>query len=1108
MANYYVTVFGNDGNNGLAPTSPKRNVLSALAAMIAAGGTNTLNIGQGTYAEYLRNTAFETTVPNNCTIQPYPNEEVWIKPVGTQGCVWLAEQSHDITFDGINFDASSSNGDGVVILDDFNSGNAYNIVVKNGKIIRGPSNGIGLWGHNCLVQRMEITGGNTTPQAFGTYGVYCNGLGNNIIEYCNIHNTSTAGCQIYHAFPNVPENNIFRYNIIHDITESDEPTGKIWGLILAGNNNKAYGNLFYNLTGAGVNDIILGFSGDSNEIYFNTLANNDGTGIHITASCSNTVVQNNIAYLNASSDYTDAGTATVQDHNLFGTDPLFSNPNSGDYHIPSTSPAAGAGIAVSGITTDLDGNALSDPPSIGCYDAGGTPPTSTVGATILNLGIQALSAPWYVDVVQNIYAQGTTQPDGTYAVIARANNYPSPAVYIDGNALDGDINLYVNELSVNPLSSAPIIGEANLTVRGVSGLEDYLVDNVGAWISDRDTVDTRLVDDLINRTGEPISSQTEVGGFPSIAVNASVFVPVSNPHVPTSNGYTNLEVQLYNLKIEAEDGSGSSGGGGSGSGGGTGGGGGSGGGGTGGGGSTNPQPPPNLTPQTALPITLNPFAGTQNVHDLVTNVAYTVWYKYTETQADSVLDFRFWGIVGGSNLTDYRPITSVYVDNGDIDNLDFIGQTVRNVGGQIPIRLNKTYYFQISRNVADVDPAVLNIYFNRVADAGPILGNVFIRTASIDNNQISAGLTGLPGGFIDATTETIRGFVPFLETGESGDILPVTGRMLFFDEFGSVNGFVDTSASFPLGGYYGYFHNPDFSVRNVVAVPGHGLGAPHTRTCTGLNRIYILSPGVGLNLATLQYVDQEGVLSDPVILSDVGGNSFAVSNDGTILYVAGVGGSIINSNIKRWDLVNNIYLTDLAPVETDHRVTDILVLADETIVALYFKPTTTRSVIIKRYAPDGTVLNTNTLSFAGTHTSINPRLGYAGDNPISYWFLGHWESATEGNNDVRRYRAVDDTLLVQSITPNSDSVFFDVADEPFPITSDSCPIIELVLTTPPGGGGGGGGGGGSVPVVLSGIYTLVPGKVNDTLWTDFTTNQTLVVRIPRPFGKMYYIGDD
>jgi pectate lyase len=98
-------------------------------------------------------------------------------------------------------------------------------------------------------------------------------------------------------------------------------------------------------------------------------------------------------------------------------------------------------------------------------------------------------------------------------------------------------------------------------------LLEYMLPKVGASLPKRDSVDARLIEDVRNRTGKIIDSQTEVGGWPELQ---SGEVPLDsdndgmpdawelqhklNPHDPADavliaeDGYSNIEKYLNGVK--------------------------------------------------------------------------------------------------------------------------------------------------------------------------------------------------------------------------------------------------------------------------------------------------------------------------------------------------------------------------------------------------------------------------------------------------------------------------------------------------------------------------------------------------------------------------------
>jgi hypothetical protein len=187
---------------------------------------------------------------------------------------------------------------------------------------------------------------------------------NNLIEHCTIYDNAGYGIQLWNenGSPNtdVVNDNIVRYNRIYDNADPG-PTGT--GIILAcGERNTAYYNIVYgNYRG------IQCAYGTSATVYNNTVYNNGGYGIRISANMTGAIVRNNIMY-NHTDDYYDQSD-TIEDHNLEGIDPQFVNAGAGNFHLQAGSPARDAGTDV-GLTEDYDGVSVPQEtnPAIGAYE--------------------------------------------------------------------------------------------------------------------------------------------------------------------------------------------------------------------------------------------------------------------------------------------------------------------------------------------------------------------------------------------------------------------------------------------------------------------------------------------------------------------------------------------------------------------------------------------------------------------------------------------------------------------------------------------------------------------------------------------------------------------
>lgn len=84
-------------------------------------------------------------------------------------------------------------------------------------------------------------------------------------------------------------------------------------------------------------------------------------------------------------------------------------------------------------------------------------------------------------------------------------------------------------------------------------VKTYVLVNVGARPVDRDSVDMRLINDVINKTGKIINSPSEVNGWSMLENNSTTLSIPINPHTDDDNdGYTNLEEWLHGFAAQVE----------------------------------------------------------------------------------------------------------------------------------------------------------------------------------------------------------------------------------------------------------------------------------------------------------------------------------------------------------------------------------------------------------------------------------------------------------------------------------------------------------------------------------------------------------------------------
>jgi hypothetical protein len=101
-----------------------------------------------------------------------------------------------------------------------------------------------------------------------------------------------------------------------------------------------------------------------------------------------------------------------------------------------------------------------------------------------------------------------------------------------------------------PVSQAPI--PAGYTPLSSTTMEATVLANAGARPADRDSVDTRIINEIKTRTNTfgytfflQFATQTSVGGYPSVATNTRALTLPASPHVLQPSHYTALEEWLH-----------------------------------------------------------------------------------------------------------------------------------------------------------------------------------------------------------------------------------------------------------------------------------------------------------------------------------------------------------------------------------------------------------------------------------------------------------------------------------------------------------------------------------------------------------------------------------
>lgn len=395
---YYVSIKGNDSNLGTTEDKPFRTIQKA-ADLLKAG--DTVLIMQGTYGGF-RIVDKHGRADAWIVFKPYPGQEVildsytnnyatgWGNDVRISGSSYIEINGFKMTDSNPRYDSDSfadysqgANRDAIKIDMSGNTPPSYIRIIKN-HIYRIGFGGIysTYWSYHCEFIANYIHNVGLSKRGNGMYiGGYDHIIRGNII-----HNAYGDGIHVYTEASGVAsdriliENNVFYNNGHNDYGKGYDNYGsngiaKGDGIILySGKNSVVRNNLVYGNYNWGIRIRNNNATVVNNTSYYNRLQ-----GIYVYDDVSNTIIRNNISYKNQGLDgYRGEyyiGPGNIQDHNLFGIDPLFVDPEHGDFHLQAGSPAIDTGIPILGFDTDSDSTARPQGGGwdIGAYEFGGAP---------------------------------------------------------------------------------------------------------------------------------------------------------------------------------------------------------------------------------------------------------------------------------------------------------------------------------------------------------------------------------------------------------------------------------------------------------------------------------------------------------------------------------------------------------------------------------------------------------------------------------------------------------------------------------------------------------------------------------------------------------------
>ena len=172
-----------------------------------------------------------------------------------------------------------------------------------------------------------------------------------------------------------------------------------------------------------------------------------------------------------------------------------------------------------------------------------------VGGRATNIGNYSSSFPQKfpteVSVIGNVYIAGFNTPSGTNAISTSTSLSADARIYIADNRLVGLSNAFRNVVTYDPIVTTPPVTVSGFNPISSTVVENSVTANAGARPADRDEVDHRIINEVKTRTGRLINSQSEVGGWPTLAVNRrTINVPANANADDDGDGYTNFEEQV------------------------------------------------------------------------------------------------------------------------------------------------------------------------------------------------------------------------------------------------------------------------------------------------------------------------------------------------------------------------------------------------------------------------------------------------------------------------------------------------------------------------------------------------------------------------------------
>jgi len=179
-----------------------------------------------------------------------------------------------------------------------------------------------------------------------------------------------------------------------------------------------------------------GVSSFKNNIVYNA-GTGSGSYCAIFNTSGSTTHSNNLYFKNATGDptYVRDGSNYISKSGIASweptgknSDPLFASVSGSDFHLQAGSPAIGAGTAISGITYDIAGSSVSNPPTIGCYESN----KGTIAAPVYSSSVIENTTPSILTMTYNLSLASIVPATSAFSVLVNSAGRTVSSVAIVG----------------------------------------------------------------------------------------------------------------------------------------------------------------------------------------------------------------------------------------------------------------------------------------------------------------------------------------------------------------------------------------------------------------------------------------------------------------------------------------------------------------------------------------------------------------------------------------------------------------------------------------------------------------------------------------------------